>query len=98
MPLVCSESNLADATKDPLSFPMSCGVPAHLVHLVILGHVPRGPVPAQDEFRRKVAEAAAACTGATVGYVLDEWLAGHHIDQLQDKNDTVTAGQFLRCF
>jgi hypothetical protein len=35
----------------------------------------------RDKFRRQVAEATAACTSVTLGYLLDEWLAGHQIEE-----------------
>ena len=34
----------------------------------------------RDKFRRQVAEARAARTSVTLGYVLDEWLAGGQVE------------------
>jgi len=33
----------------------------------------------RDKFRRQVADATAACTSVTLGYLLDDWLAGHQV-------------------
>jgi hypothetical protein len=33
----------------------------------------------RDKFRRQVAEATAARTSVTLGYLVDEWLAGHQV-------------------
>jgi hypothetical protein len=35
----------------------------------------------RDKFRRQVAEATAARTSVTLGYLLDEWLAGHQVEE-----------------
>jgi hypothetical protein len=35
----------------------------------------------RDAFRRQVAKATAARTSMTLGYLLDEWLAGHQVGE-----------------
>ncbi|MGH3900729.1 MAG: hypothetical protein ACRDTA_21290 [Pseudonocardiaceae bacterium] len=40
-----------------------------------------GAIKLRDKFRRQVAEATAARTSVTLGYLLDEWLAGHQVEE-----------------
>ncbi|MEO7194976.1 MAG: hypothetical protein ABIZ05_09155 [Pseudonocardiaceae bacterium] len=40
-----------------------------------------GAIKLRDKFRRQVAEATAARTSVTLGYLLDEWLACHQVER-----------------
>jgi hypothetical protein len=39
-----------------------------------------GAIELRDEFRKQVREQTAVRTGVTLGYLLDEWLAGHQAE------------------
>lgn len=50
----------------------------------------------RDKFRRQVAEATAARTSVTLGYLLDEWLAGHQVEETTRTSYRVAIEKFLK--
>ncbi|MDQ4094334.1 MAG: hypothetical protein M3143_13375 [Actinomycetota bacterium] len=50
----------------------------------------------RDKFRRQVAEATAARTSVTLGYLLDEWLAGHQVEETTRASYRVAIENFLK--
>jgi hypothetical protein len=50
----------------------------------------------RDKFRRQVAEATAARTSVTLGYLLDEWLAGHQVEGTTRTSYRVAIEKFLK--
>lgn len=50
----------------------------------------------RDKFRRQVAEATAARTSVTLGYLLDEWLAGHQVEEATRTSYRVAIEKFLK--
>jgi integrase len=50
----------------------------------------------RDKFRRQVAEATAARTSVTLGYLLDEWLAGHQVEETTRTSYGVAIENFLK--
>jgi len=50
----------------------------------------------RDKFRRQVAEATAARTSVTLGYLLDEWLAGHQVEETTRTSYRVAIENFLK--
>jgi integrase len=47
-------------------------------------------------FRRQVAEATSARTSVTLGYLLDEWLAGHQVEETTRTSYRVAIENFLK--
>jgi integrase len=50
----------------------------------------------RDKFRRQVADATAARTSVTVGYLLDEWLAGHQVEETTRTSYRVAIEKFIK--
>jgi hypothetical protein len=50
----------------------------------------------RDKFRRQVAEATAARTSVTLGYLLDEWLAGHQVEETTRTSYRIAIEKFLK--
>ena len=50
----------------------------------------------RDKFRRHVSEATAARTSVTLGYLLDEWLAGHQVEETTRTSYRVAIENFLK--
>jgi integrase len=50
----------------------------------------------RDKFRRQVAEATAARTSVTWGYLLEEWLAGHQVEETTRTSYRVAIEKFLK--
>ena len=50
----------------------------------------------RDKFRRQVAEATAARTSVTLGFLLDEWLAGHQVEETTRTSYRVAIENFLK--
>jgi hypothetical protein len=50
----------------------------------------------RDKFRRQVAEATAARTSVTLGYLLDEWLAGHQVEETTRTSYGVAIEKFIK--
>src|SRR5918998_618422 len=50
----------------------------------------------RDKFRRQVAEATAARTSVTLGYLLDEWVAGHQVEETTRTSYRIAIDKFLR--
>jgi integrase len=50
----------------------------------------------RDKFRRQVAEPTAARTSVTLGYLLDEWLAGHQVEETTRTSYRVAIEKFLK--
>jgi integrase len=50
----------------------------------------------RDKFRQQVAEATAARTSVTLGYLLDEWLAGHQVEETTRTSYRIAIDKFLK--
>jgi integrase len=50
----------------------------------------------RDTFRRQVAEATSARTSVTLGYLLDEWLAGHQVEETARTSYRVAIEKFIK--
>ncbi len=50
----------------------------------------------RDKFRRQVADATAARTSVTLGYLLDEWLAGHQVEETTRTSYRVAIENFIK--
>ena len=50
----------------------------------------------RDKFRRQVADATAARTSVTLGYLLDEWLAGHQVEETTRTSYRVAIEKFIK--
>ncbi|MDQ2879693.1 MAG: site-specific integrase [Actinomycetota bacterium] len=50
----------------------------------------------RDKFRRQVAEATSARTSVTLGYLLDEWLAGHQVEETTRTSYRVAIENFIK--
>ncbi|MGH3533502.1 MAG: tyrosine-type recombinase/integrase [Pseudonocardiaceae bacterium] len=50
----------------------------------------------RDTFRRQVAEATAARTSVTLAYLLDEWLAGHQVEETTRTSYRVAIEKFIK--
>ncbi|MGH3480513.1 MAG: site-specific integrase [Nocardioidaceae bacterium] len=50
----------------------------------------------RDKFRRQVAEATAARTSVTLGYLLDEWLAGHQVEETTRTSYRLAIEKFIK--
>jgi hypothetical protein len=50
----------------------------------------------RDKFRRQVAEATSARTSVTLGYLLDEWLSGHQVEETTRASYRVAIDNFIR--
>jgi len=50
----------------------------------------------RDTFRRQVADATAARTSVTLGYLLDEWLAGHQVEETTRSSYRVVIEKFIK--
>ena len=48
------------------------------------------------QFRRQVAEATSARTSVTLGYLLDEWLAGHQVEETTRTSYRVAIENFIK--
>ncbi len=55
-----------------------------------------GAIKLRDKFRRQVAEATAARTSVTLGYLLDEWLAGHQVEETTRTSYRVAIEKFIK--
>ena len=55
-----------------------------------------GAIRLRDKFRRQVAEATAARTSVTLGYLLDEWLAGHQVEETTRTSYRVAIEKFIK--
>jgi integrase len=55
-----------------------------------------GAIKLRDKFRRQVAEATSARTSVTLGYLLDEWLAGHQVEETTRTSYRVAIEKFLK--
>ncbi len=50
----------------------------------------------RDKFRRQVADATAARTSVTLGYLLDEWLAGHQVEETTRTSYGIAIEKFIK--
>ncbi len=50
----------------------------------------------RDKFRRQVAEATSARTSVTLAYLLDEWLAGHQVEETTRTSYRVAIDNFIK--
>ncbi len=50
----------------------------------------------RDKFRRQVAEATAARTSVTLGYLLDQWLADHQVEETTRTSYRVAIDKFIK--
>jgi integrase len=50
----------------------------------------------RDKFRRQVADATAARTSVTLGYLFDEWLAGDQVEETPRTSYRVAIEKFLK--
>jgi len=50
----------------------------------------------RDKFRRQVADATAARTSVTLGYLLDEWLSGHQVEETTRTSYRVVIEKFIK--
>ena len=50
----------------------------------------------RDKFRQQVAEATAARTSVTLGYLLDEWLSGHQVEETTRTSYRVAVEKFIK--
>jgi integrase len=50
----------------------------------------------RDKFRRQVADATAARTSVTLGYLLDEWLAEHQVEETTRTSYRVAIEKFIK--
>jgi integrase len=55
-----------------------------------------GALKLRNKFRRQVAEATAARTSVTLGYLLDEWLAGHQVEETTRTSYRVAIEKFIK--
>ncbi|MGH7750828.1 MAG: hypothetical protein ACREQ5_39580 [Candidatus Dormibacteria bacterium] len=55
-----------------------------------------GALKLRDKFRRQIADATAARTSVTLGYLLDEWLAGHQVEETTRTSYRVAIEKFIK--
>src|SRR5262249_51646610 len=50
----------------------------------------------RDRLRQQVQDNTAAKTNVTLGYLLDEWLAGHHVEETTSSTYRLLIDSFIR--
>jgi hypothetical protein len=64
--------------------------------VILTGSAEDAAIKIRNKFRRQVADATAARTSVTFGYLLDEWLAGHQVEETTRTSYRVAIAKFIK--